>query len=120
MSDRAVVNEYECPECQYKASWDKDFAPLCGLCAGDNGRDVRMFKVRAPEPQPRAVVAISEDRQWLVVPGPQKPEGWLVSVWSIYKRGEDGTYHPLFEPEDTDQSADEVLGEFLEERSKNV
>ena len=40
---------YECPECQESIparDWQKDQRPLCGVCAGDVGRDVSMRFVR--------------------------------------------------------------------------
>jgi len=61
----------------------------------------------------RAVVAISEDRQWLVVLDRET----LEHPWSIYQREVPYARASPFElwkvVEDTGQSADEVLREFL-------
>ena len=37
--------------------------------------------VGLPEPQPRALVALSEDRQWLVTPDPAGHPLWFVFHW---------------------------------------
>lgn len=72
---------------------------------------------------PRAVVAISEDRQWLVVLDPEGFTGWFVR----YRINAYGHWVPDKNPllpsswcdivEDTGQSADEVLREWEEERN---
>lgn len=56
----------------------------------------------------RALVALSEDRQWLVVLDHQR--------WSLLER-DWGSYHLITTFEDTGQDAHEVLREFLEGRS---
>lgn len=62
--------------------------------------------------EPRAVVAISEDRKWLVVQQPGGDCDWF----AIYDFGRWGyeEYHAI---EDTGQDAHEVLRGFLEGRS---
>ncbi|MCA9878436.1 MAG: hypothetical protein KC442_11660 [Thermomicrobiales bacterium] len=68
-----------------------------------------------PEPQPRALVALSEDRQWLVVQHPR------LTIWEILERDEDYGHVAYFDGknrfiEDTGQDANEVLREWLAER----
>lgn len=66
-----------------------------------------------PKPQPRPVVAISDDRQWLVVLGIPYRNLWGVYLFDGAGAGSDF----ITEIEDTGQSADEVLASFLAERS---
>lgn len=69
---------------------------------------------------PRAVVAISEDRQWLVVLNPAGYSGWFVR----YRLNAYGYWVPdvqAGEPcciKDTGQDAHEVLAAFLREREE--
>lgn len=63
----------------------------------------------APDTPPRALVALSEDRQWLVI-----HDGGF--EWDIWNRRGDSAYEYYDWISDTGQSADEVLAAFLEER----
>ena len=37
---------FECPDCEFSSIQRRDFSgsEMCPLCAGDNGRDIRMTK----------------------------------------------------------------------------
>lgn len=72
-----------------------------------------------PTPQPRALVALSDDRQWLVVLDPDGYSGWFVR----YRLNAYGYWIPdvqAGEPcciRDTGQDAHAVLAEWMEGRS---
>lgn len=93
----------------------------CVWCSGD-GYVTGSMPCPECTPQPRALVALSEDRQWLVV---LEPERW--SGFGVYRRewmsgtfATSGYWHWVRAKrgyaEDTGQSADEVLAAFLEGR----
>lgn len=63
----------------------------------------------------RSIVAISEDRQWLVTPDPAGYSLWFVFRWEETARDVGWMVQDKM-IEDTGQSADEVLREFLEEQ----
>lgn len=67
-------------------------------------------------PQPRALVALSEDRQWLCALAPTGV-GFVVCEWhagDAHRVG--GWIRPILAAEDTGQSAEDVLREWLEGR----
>lgn len=65
-----------------------------------------------PTPQPRAIVALSEDRQWLVKA--DHPEVVSAPSFSIYEAMKDGSLRTAKWVPDTGQDAQDVLREFLE------
>jgi hypothetical protein len=72
--------------------------------------------LRELEPPDRALVAISEDRQWLVVLEDVFSNG---GAWVIYRDAEDDVKRPwVLEAwrDDTGQSAESVLAGWLEGR----
>lgn len=120
MPDRAVADddarEQEVLE-RLKGPWHGWHT--CGNC----GKWQTVYCQDCGEPLPeheepdRAVVAISEDRQWLVVLDPHavaRASGiWMLS-WSVL-RWDDISFEDYGFVEDTGQSADEVLATFLRE-----
>ena len=75
----------------------------CWTCGGSGEQ---------PQP-PRALVALSDDRQWLVVQHPR------LTIWEILERDEDYGHVAYFDGknrfiEDTGQDANEVLAAWLE------
>ena len=44
---------HECPVCEETVTWTGSDRPYCGVCAADNGRDVKMRPIAAaPQPVP--------------------------------------------------------------------
>lgn len=121
MPDRAVVDEYMCPECGYRVDSDLPEPLYCCICAGDKGEDVRLFRVTtAAEPQPRALVALSEDRRSLVFLVPSKDgeaQWWSICHWDR----EADRMEPMYRIVDKGQDAHDVLswyeGELSETRA---
>lgn len=73
-------------------------------------------------PDTRAVVAISEDRRWLVVLD-LEPYSWLgdnQTYWSIYRWDSNSSQYEFETSEDVDtgQDAKDVLAEWLAEREE--
>lgn len=100
------VDIVRCPQCRVRFHAD-DLSPW-GCHAGDNDE----------APQPRAMSAVSEDRQWLVV----LQEGTLESVWYVFRskhvvagtgRVSYGPYEYYALADDTGQDAHEVLRDWL-------
>lgn len=83
----------------------------CAWCGGDGFVTGSMA---CPEctPTPRAVVAISEDRQWLVVFGVPYRKLWGVYLFDSAGAGADF----IKEIDDYGQDAHDVLATFLRER----
>lgn len=95
MADRAVVDEVPC-------AW----------CSGD-GYVTGSMPCPECTPTPRALVALSEDRQWLVVLMPE----FAMFPWVLYRRAyEIDHWVPETHFRDTGQDAHEVLAEWLEGR----
>lgn len=87
----------------------------CAWCGGD-GYVTGSMDCPECTTKPRAVVAISEDQQWLVV---LEPPGWG-EKWTFLRWADDmGIFWLSDAPDvpDTGQSADEVLASFLEVRN---
>lgn len=72
--------------------------------------------------QPRALCALSEDRQWLVVLAPEPWAGQTKLHWHVvhWESSEDGFWEQDHFWEDRGQDAHEVLRAFLEGREKYV
>lgn len=74
--------------------------------------------IKETEPQPRAIVALSEDRQWLCVL--DKESRWALTddiLWSIYGWDtNESLYLFVKNTQDTGQDAHEVLRAWLEGR----
>lgn len=69
-------------------------------------------------PQPRALVALSEDRQWLVVLDPE-PEDWDEMHFNLFHFSRRWwTWEHELLINDTGQDAHEVLEKFLEGRDE--
>lgn len=130
MPDRAVVDERKvmCRECggwfptnearAYCVVRDGgDEYPgtvLCEMCLGDVELDDDVERVieEADEGAPRALVALSEDRQWLVM----LDVAGDASEWTVRRKHLDDYVpaHFAFRM-DTGQDANEVLADFLRE-----
>ena len=80
-------------------------------CGYPHGDCVVWAQLKASKP--RAVVAISDDRQWLVVLNSSSPD--VQASWNVYKRDWTGDYACDYHERqlDTGQDAHEVLREFL-------
>lgn len=79
----------------------------CWTCGGSGEQ---------PQP-PRALVALSDDRQWLVVLEPDIYRG--VPAFSLLQWSEEGcTWEEMAVITDTGQSADEVLADWLAGRER--
>lgn len=131
MPDRAVVDErqeaYETVERHLKSVMavnDIGAASLYGEPTYADPDEVMQWEqvLRELEPSDRALVALSEDRQWLVV---LEPERW--SGFGVYRRewmsgtfATSGYWHWVRAKrgyaEDTGQGADDVLAAWLEGR----
>ncbi len=102
MPDRAVVDG-QCCESPKLHSWINDEDETQIYCRNCN----QIF----PH-EPRAVVAISEDRQWLVVPQASDIDWFLVMELDRDRTG----YHEYDSIPDTGQDAHEVLAAWMEGR----
>lgn len=112
MSDRAVVQGKQCFGTGVIKHAARDLSHVkeapCGTCGGSDH-----------EPRPRAIVAVSEDRQWLVV---LEPAGYSAgySDWFVrYRLNAYGCWAPDSDAhvpccvQDIGQDAHEVLAAFL-------
>ena len=106
MPDRAVVSEL-CCETPDIAMWYGD----------DDQQQFYCRNCKSPfppvEPPPRALVAISEDRQWLVVHRPK--EGRFLVYEEFHFDSGQACYGEHGGTDDTGQSAEDVLAAWLEE-----
>lgn len=103
MPDRAVVESCNCFEgLVFEKRHGMSFRNYCPCEKGEARRDMEH------PPKPRALCAISEDRQWLVVLS-------TVDTWKVLRRRFMG-YEIEWSIEDTGQSAEDVLREFMEGR----
>ena len=115
-----ATGEQECLHCDavtIPANW----TPRCPRCGDDmvrNGEGPWFCEHHHPE-LARALVALSEDRQWLVVLEHNEHGAVHKERWHVYH------YHPHFvnpwhwssSRDDTGQSADEVLRDWMEGRN---
>ena len=106
---------------------DRAVVDVCDICKG-TGRVsyapdgfAYVYPKPCPACTPRALVALSEDRQWAVLPGP----GTTVALgWAILERqpvslglmATSWTWAEVDYAEDTGQDAHEVLAAWLEGR----
>lgn len=111
MPDRAVVDRRT-----YCQDLLDDLSGIEGARAAAARNRVRRC-LEETEPQPRHLVALSDDRQWLVVLDPE-PYTWMgdnQTYWGIYRwDSNEGQY--LFDAAaetDTGQDANEVLASWL-------
>ena len=92
MPDRAVVDDRPipgpgCDHCEggliLVVGRDKSWEETCPRCGPKSIPWSYAAPIDAglPEPQPRAIVALSEDRQWLVTPDPAGHPLWFVFHW---------------------------------------
>lgn len=123
MPDRAVVEWNLTPE-ERELLWDlamrsyrEDFHHDDGVLRSPTPQAQRdwdilcsvLHKLPMQDPQPRALVALSEDRQWLVV----LRDGY----WTMYQHaGYVDDYQMWADLSDTGQDAQDVLAQFLERR----
>lgn len=107
MPDRAVVGDLCCENPDIDLYYDDS-----------DQRQLYCRNCRSPfppeEPQPRALVALSEDRQWLVVL--ESPIAKWRGYWVVYARGFADRYGVENYIEDTGQDAHQVLAAWLEGR----
>lgn len=109
MTDRAVVDD-PCPFCgkdRVHDIYDGDRRVRCLSCN-------IFWYPDDPEPEPRALVALSEDRQWLVVLD-------VKNVWNVMEKRYGQATHGFWwksvqDIRDTGQDAQDVLAAFLEGR----
>ena len=114
MPDRAVVDERSepCPQrVGVDGSWHHWSAPI----PDTGGERACLDCGKVQQPQPRALVALSEDRQWLVVLD-------VHGVWNVMGKRFGQATHGFWwksegDIEDTGQDAHEVLAAFLEGRN---
>ena len=123
MPDRAVVDDRPipgpgCDHCEggliLVVGRDKIWEETCPRCGPKSIPWSYAAPIDAglPEPQPRAIVALSEDRQWLVKA--DHPEVVSAPSFSIYEAMKDGSLRTAKWVPDTGQDAQDVLREFLE------
>ena len=98
MPDRAVCKEDDCGSTVYAVDW-----------CWEHYRINRLGGVS----KPRAVVALSDDRQWLVVLTPQGHWDVLGQGYAYYRNS---VWVSLNSSADTGQDAHEVLREWMEGR----
>ena len=122
MPDRAVVDDRPipgpgCDHCEgglvLVVGRDKIWEETCPRCGPKSIPWSYAAPIDAglPEPQPRAIVALSEDRQWLVVHTSGRAVGF-----DIYERWENADtfgYAPCNWVPDTGQDAHAVLAEWM-------
>lgn len=109
MTDRAVVDD-PCPFCgkdRVHDIYDGDRRVRCLSCN-------IFWYPDDPEPEPRALVALSEDRQWLAVLD-------VKNVWNVMEKRYGQATHGFWwksvqDIRDTGQDAQDVLAAFLEGR----
>ena len=127
MPDRAVVDDRPipgpgCDHCEgglvLVVGRDKIWEETCPRCGPKSIPWSYAAPIDAglPEPQPRAIVALSEDRQWLVVLEPDiegHPEA--TSAFGVWKRDIRAGWVLQAAIIDTGQDAHDVLNEFLDD-----
>ena len=131
MPDRAVVDD-ELPPLNISVkphlhSWSDDYSEclICGAAPEIPPSDVvpweygKPIDAGLPEPQPRAIVALSDDRQWYTVLSkePSRHDGkryFTLFGWSDFM----GAYQWRDLIEDTGQDAHQVLAEWMEGRGE--
>lgn len=116
MPDRAVVDE----RTAYIAGYEAGFGDRYYEHSEPEASYSEWVSAARPEiprdPQPRAIVAISEDRQWLVVLDPE-PEDWDEMHFNLFHFSRRWwTWEHELLINDTGQSAHEVLREWMEGR----
>ena len=123
MPDRAVVDDRPipgpgCDHCEgglvLVVGRDKSWEETCPRCGPKSIPWSYAAPIDAglPEPQPRALVALSEDRQWLVVLD-------VKNVWNVMEKRYGQATHGFWwksvqDIRDTGQDAHAVLAEWME------
>lgn len=117
--DRAVVGN-KCGVTPLPHSWSDDYSECIRCGAKGPGAFSWEYGVPSdmglPDPQPRAIVALSDDRQWLVVK-PRVGSGFEAN-FAVYQIAPDAYRLEDYIP-DTGQDAHEVLAAWLENNQKD-